>query len=261
MLKKITILIFLSVCFAFVNDVPIKQKCIKQKSDWMKVDNVGNMYFVKGDEILKYNAKGDLIKTYSNKKYGKISSIDVSNALRILVFYKDFSQLIILDSQLSENGKSISLEELGLEQCDLSCTSFNNGIWLYNRQNMELVRLTGELKQIVNTGNLNAILESDLRPNFILENNGYLYLNNPNSGIYVFDIYGTFYKNIPLKNLKEFTVDNNCIYYTQDKKIQSFDHKLLNTLSVELSDTTASQVIAQNKLIYMHYSDSACVYK
>ncbi len=261
MLKKIAILIFISFCFAFVNDVPLKQRCIKYKSDWIKVDNVGNVYLVKGDEIIKFNAKGDLVKTYSNKKYGKISSLDVSNALRILVFYKDFSQIVILDSQLSENGENISLEDLGLEQCDLSCSSFNNGIWLYNRQNSELVRLTSDLKRTVSTGNLNAILETELHPNFIVENNGFVYLSNPQTGIFVFDIYGTFSKNIALKNLKEFTVDNNCIYFYQDKKIQSFDHKLLNTMSLELADSSANQVIAQNKFIYMHYADSVCVFK
>lgn len=86
--------------------------------------------------------------------------------MRVLVYYKDFSVIVLLDSQLSQNGENISLEDMQLEQSDLACTSFQNGIWLYNRQNAELVRLDESLNKVVNTGNLNRILSTELHPNF-----------------------------------------------------------------------------------------------
>jgi hypothetical protein len=93
--------------------------CIKVKSAFFTTDNIGNIYTVNGDQISKFSPNGDLLKIYSNKKLGKISSVDASNPLRIVVYYKDFARVVLLDSQLSENGEGISLETLNLEQSDL----------------------------------------------------------------------------------------------------------------------------------------------
>src|ERR1700740_422215 len=132
------------ILFSFSKDGG-KPKYIKTKFDSFTTDNLGNIYLVSNDEIKKYNKKGELLKKFSNKKAGKIFSIDASNALRILVFYKDQSQVLILDSQLTQNGDVIDLLNMNLEQSDLICSSFNNGMWLYNRQNAELVRLDNNL--------------------------------------------------------------------------------------------------------------------
>jgi len=75
------------------------------------------------------------MKRYSNKRFGTITSIDCTNPLKMLVYYKDFQQLVFLDNQLTQNSEAISLEDLGYEQTDLICTSMNNSFWLYNKQN------------------------------------------------------------------------------------------------------------------------------
>ena len=129
MKKILSLLLFIS-CLSFIKDEPIK-KVIKSKIDLFTSDNLGNIYLVKGDELKKYNSKGELLKVFSNKKLGAISSIDASNPLRVLLFYKDQSQLVILDSQLSPNGNPIDLLGMNLEQSDVVCSSFNNGIWLF----------------------------------------------------------------------------------------------------------------------------------
>jgi hypothetical protein len=40
-----------------------------------------------------------LLRYFNNvKKFGKISTIDVSNPLKVLLYYKDFSTIVVLDS-------------------------------------------------------------------------------------------------------------------------------------------------------------------
>jgi hypothetical protein len=232
---------------------------IKIKSDFFTSDNIGNIYTVKGDEIRKYNTNGELLKIYSNKKLGKITSVDASNPLRVLVFYKDFARVVLLDSQLSENGEGISLEQLSLEQSDLASTSFNNGLWFYNRQNAELIRIDEGLNKVVNTGNLNRILGTELHPNFLMEYNGYVYLNNPADGILVFDIYGTYYKTIPLKNLKNFQVRDEEIFYYEQKQLKAFQTKLLSDYSLPVPDTSISNARVDKGKFYFEFADSVVV--
>jgi len=255
---KFSFILFLLFCFSFTADDTLKTLySIKSKADFFSTDNFGNTYLVKGDEIRKYNPTGDLLKIYSNKTMGKITSIDASNSLRLLVFYKDFASIIILDDLLSQNGDIINLMDLSLEQCDLVCTSFNNGMWFFNRQNANLIRLNDNLQTAVNTGNLNRLLGSDLKPNFILEYDGYVYLNNPNEGILVFDIYGTYSKTITIKGLQHFQVKDQGLIYFSEGVLKSYQLKQLNTVEIPFSGVNDARVEKEN--YYLFYKDSVLV--
>ena len=251
-------IIFFLVSFLTGNDNGV---CIKfaKKSNWVKTDSFGNVYVMSTNEISKYNSKGVLQKTFSNKRYGKISFIDATNPLKILVYYKDFQQIVFLDNQLTGSNNPISLERLGHEQTSLVCSSMNNSFWLYNNQNNELVRYSKELQPLVKTGNLKQILQSDIKPNFIKEHNGYLYLNCPSFGILVFDIYGTFNKTIPLKNLTEFDVVNGNIFYFENKTLKEYQLQTFNTVEKTFSDTLIKTVYWNNRTFYKVYADSLII--
>ena len=258
-MKKYILILFILGAFSFVSDGWKSIYSIKKKCDFFTTDNIGNLYFVQGDEIKKFNPSGELLKVYSNKKLGRITSIDASNPLRVLVFYKDFAQLIFLDSQLSQNGESISLENMLLEQSDLACNSFNNGVWLYNRQNAELVRLDDNLIKVVSTGNLNRLLNTELHPNFLMEHNEFVYLNNVSEGIFVFDIYGTYYKTIPVKGTKSFQLRDNELFYYSENKFNVYNTKLLSTNFLPLKDSAIVQMRAEKNRYYLQYTDSLVV--
>jgi hypothetical protein len=256
--KHIFKFIIALTCFAFAADDTLKTLyTIKGKADFFSTDNFGNTYLVKGDEIRKYNPNGDLLKIYSNKNLGKITSIDASNPLRLLVFYKDFSSIVILDDLLSQNSDIINLMDLNLEQSDLVCTSFNNGMWFFDRQNTNLIRLNDNLQTAVNTGNLNRLLGSDLKPNFILEYDGMVYLNNPTEGILVFDIYGTYSKTIAIKGLQHFQVKEQGLIYFVDGVLKSYNLKQLTTAEIPFSGVNDARIEKEN--YYLFYKDSVLV--
>lgn len=257
-LYKSCFVLLLLLCLSFTAGDTLKTLyTIRAKADFFTTDNFGNTYLVKADEIRKYNPNGDLLKIYSNKNMGKITSVDASNALRLLVFYKDFASIIILDDLLSQNGDIINLLDLSLEQSDLVCTSFNNGMWFFNRENANLVRLNDNLQTAVNTGNLNRLLGSDLKPNFILEYDGYVYLNNPNEGILVFDIYGTYSKTITIKGLQHFQIKEQSLIYFADGKLKSYQLKQLNTVDIPFFGVNDVRVEKDN--YYLFYKDSVLV--
>ncbi len=232
--------------------------CISDSFDFIEVDPVGNIYFVKNDQLKKYNSKGQLLKIYSNKKLGTIFSIDVSNPLKVLLFYKDQSQIIILDSQLSQNAESIDLIKYNLEQTDLACNSLNNGFWLFDRQNIELLRLDASLNKILNTGNLNVLLSKNINPNYIIEKENYLFLNNPEDGILMFDIYGTYYKTIPVSGLKHFQVKDGCIFYYKDKIVHKYDFSKLITDELGIKNSTTKDVYKIENGLLEVFKDSVC---
>ncbi len=255
---RLSFVFLLILCVSFTADDTLKNLyTIKSKADFFTTDNFGNTYLVKADEIRKYNPQGDLLKMFSAKSLGKITSVDASNPLRVLVFYKDFASVLFVDDLLSQNGDVINLLDLSLEQSDVVCNSFNNGLWLFNRQNTNLVRLDDDLHTKVNTGNLNNLLGITLKPNFLLEYDGYIYLNNPAEGILVFDIYGTYFKTITLKNLSHFQVKENLLLYFLGGELKSYNLKLLTEATMTFKDATDIRVEKEN--YYLFYKDSTCV--
>lgn len=256
--------ILLSLLFLLVTSAVLKQDkdrlVIRSKHDHFTSDNLGNIYLIKEDELVKYLANGKFFTRYSNLKLGSISHVDATNPLKILLYYKDFQQIVFLDNQLTSNSENISLEALGHEQTELVCASMNNSFWIYDKQNNELTRFNENSKKTASTGNLKQVLRTELNPNFMKEHNNYLYLNCPETGIYVFDIFGAFSKIISIKGLKNFQVSEDIIYYKKDSILCSYNHKLFDEACKSLvkGNKSAGIVVGKNK-VYVSYLDSVLV--
>jgi len=255
----IAICLVLGCSFVFQTSEPEIHIKFPQQKSYIEIDGFGNIYVINNNEIVKYNATGVLQKKFSTKRYGKIDFVDAMNPLKVLVYYKDFQQIMFLDNQMTESSAMISIETLGYEQTSLICSSSNNSFWIYDKQNNELSRFDSELKSLVKTGNLKRILDIDIKPNFMQEHNNYVYLNCPNEGILVFDIYGTFYKTIPLKNLKEFNVVNGDVFYFENHTLKQYQAQTFNTIEKQFTDTLIKTVYWQNDRFYKVYKDSLLV--
>ena len=259
---KLLIFVGVMVSIAFIQTTNQKRVVIKVKTDFFAVDNIGNIYAIKEGELVKYLNNGKLFAKYSNLKLGNIHSIDVTNPLKLLLYYKDFQQLVFLDNQLSVNSNDISLETLGYEQTELVCAGANNSFWIFDKQNNELLRFNQNSKLIASTGNLKQQLKAEITPNFMLEYNGFLYLNCPENGIYVFDIFGAFSKLIALRHLKEFQTNETIIYYHRDSVVCSYNYKLLEEACKPVkSFNQLSGIKLYNENIYKAYKDSLVVEK
>ena len=200
----------------------------------ISVDQLGNFYLVVKNNIIKYDRNGKLINQYSNQRYGTIQSVDATDPYKIVVFYEDFRVIVILDNQLSENGSPLDMQFSDFDQPILACRAYNTGVWMFDQLLYKLYRLTLSLEVVHNTGNLTQLLGYKLQPNFMMEYNNTLYLNNPNTGILVFDQFGTYTQNIAIKNLDRFQVTEKAIFFIQDERIFKYHFKTLEIESLEL---------------------------
>jgi hypothetical protein len=250
----------LLVCSLFFRSGFVMEPVIKAGYDFFETDHLGNIYTVKKEELCKYLPDGKMHTRYSNMKLGSITSIDVSNPLKILLYYRDFQQIVFLDNQLSVNSDPVSLERLGYEQAGLVCISVNNSFWIYDRQNNELLRFDEKGRKVASTGNLSQVLQTRLAPDFMLEHNNYLFLNSPGHGIYVFDMFGAFSKIIPLKGLAHFQPKENVVYYMKDSALCSYNHRLFGEICRNIPVAVGTRSVRHNNsLIYIGYKDSILV--
>lgn len=253
------ILLFISpTCFGQSNFSPVAN--IETKANFFTTDNQSNLYVVNGNELSKYNKSGILLYKYSNKNLGNIDFVDASNMLRLLVFYKGFSQIVFLDNTLTLSSDPIRLDEINFQQTQLVCSSYNNSIWIYDQRNLELVRIDKTLNKTQQTGNLNLLLNTVLQPESIIEYNNKVYLNNPTTGILIFDIYGTYYKTIPIKNTRHFQAIGDWIYYLEGDKIKAYHIKTIELKEFEIPDTNTINFRLENENLILQNASSINIY-
>ncbi len=249
-MKKYLFIVFI---FGFtLNDSKfILEKTIPASSKNFSTDNLENIYFLNGTTLEKYDSQGNILKTYSNKNLGKISSADVSNPLKILLFYESFQQIVILDNMLSASLEPVSLESLGYNQTSLVCSSHNNGMWIYNKQNFELVRFDQNFQETIKTENITRQTLSEVNPNFLLEQYNKVFLNDSTKGIFVFDIYGTYNKTIPFKGLTHFQISNDELIYFKDGKLKSYNLKTISEGEINLPTTDILDARSEKEKLYL----------
>ncbi|MFN3918477.1 MAG: hypothetical protein ACK4K0_12175 [Flavobacteriales bacterium] len=216
----------MSILNSGVLHAQVEWKSIEGKADKIYADPTGFLYFVQADIINKTDLNGKILYTYSNKVLGPVTSMDIGLPLRPIIFYAEQPALVFTDNTISQQNTKVSYLQDNLPgQITLVANSyFNNSIWAYDRQNFKLLRLNQQLKSEVETQNLAVLLNlKQLDPVSMQEKSDRLYINNPSSGILVFDIFGTYYKNIPEQNITHFQVEGNLLWYLKDNKLFHFD--------------------------------------
>lgn len=223
-------------------------------------DNLQNVYVYAGSELKKYNPSGTLLYTHDDKSYGDITSVNAYDPMKVMLFYKDFPVIVFLDNTLSQNGNVINPSDLGYPLTSLACESHDNGLWLYDGQNLQLVRFDVNLTQLQTTGNLNQLLNLRLNPISLSEYNNYVYLNDTIEGILMFDTFGTYYKTLPFKGIRHYQVRGDDLFYMQNRKIHAFHMKTITEDIIAQPDSMATQCRIEKNLLFEKYLDTVRVY-
>jgi hypothetical protein len=188
------------------------------------MDNLDNLYIVSSTgQIKKLNATGDSVGVYNQtKNYGKLYTIDVSNPLKILLFYKDFSSIVILDRFLA-NQSTIDLKRYSILNPSAIGNSYDNNVWIYDDYDNKLKKIDEQGNKLLETADFRTVFNQQISPHKIFSNNGLVYLADSINGVFVFDNYGSFKKNIPVKNWQTIAIANNNILSTNNETLSVFN--------------------------------------
>ncbi len=205
------------------------------KAQSIATDQLKNLYAIhENGSVEKYDADGNLLFVFNDRNFGSPALIDASKPFKLLLFYPDHQLIRLLDNSMSEIG-SINLLQLGFQNVNAICSSLDANVWIYDEINFRLKKFDDEMKMIVQSEDLNLVLGESLHPNFMMENEGIIYVNDPLKGVFVFDKYAAYIKTIPITGLISFQVmDDQLIYFSSGtlhisnlKTLESKDISLL----------------------------------
>jgi hypothetical protein len=188
------------------------------------MDNLDNLYVISSSgQVRKYNSNGDSAAIYNQvRNFGKLHAIDVSNPLRPVLFYRDFSTVVILDRFLSQRNV-IDLRKFNIYQPSAVALSYDNNIWVFDEFDNKLKKIDEQGNLMMSTADFRMLFNEDLRPARIINESGLVYLADTTRGIVVFDNYGSFKRKIPVVNWKALTIKDNTIIYTNTGAINYYN--------------------------------------
>jgi hypothetical protein len=212
--------------YKLINSVPFENARLT-------TDNLGNAYVMVENQLLQFDTAGKPKAVYAERNAGHLQSVDATNPLKLVLFYPDFAQLQILDSKLALQS-SVYLRNFNIIQPVVACQSNQGGYWIFDLQDYQLKKIDMNLQLKIESGNLVQTLGFSPLPNFIVEWDNKIYMNNPKTGILVFDQYGSYIKTIPITDLKTFQFIGSDLLYVKENKMMKHNLKTLQENEVLL---------------------------
>lgn len=198
---------------------------IKGNFDRFTSDELGNVYTLQGDEIALWNAKGVRLLRNSLKTFGEITTIDAFSSLKPMIFSSPQGMLAELDNTLAIQADPIDLNRNGFPQVTLACMSVQNMFWFFDERLMRLTRVDHQLRTVASTGRLDQMLAISPHPILMTEADSWLYVLDPELGVFVFDIFGGYAKTLPIVGTASIEVRDGRILYLKDGVLHSYDLK------------------------------------
>ncbi|MCR9289300.1 MAG: hypothetical protein NXI23_18150 [Bacteroidetes bacterium] len=232
--------------YTLINEIEIDAKLIT-------VDNLNQIYALNADnEIIKFNSNGEEVFRFNNNRLGDLTHIDASNPFNLLLYYADFSNILILDRTLNSTVQ-LNLFELNFTKVSAVGLANDNNVWVFDDLNFQLKKIDRKGAMIAASDNLNFALNKPIRPNFLLEREQKVFLNDPEIGILIFDFFGQFEKVLEFKNLNKFQVIGEQLLYVEQDKLHSFNLKSLLTKSIKLPKKMEENdnILVQKNRLYL----------
>lgn len=231
------------------------------KANEISVDNFGNYYVISDNQVLKFDRDGKYSERFEEVHNGKIGSLDVSNPFKILVYYPDFLKVVILDKFMTFLI-SYDFFSIGYQNVSAVGTSADGNFWFYDNVNYLLKKIDVSGNVQLQSQPLNQLTDKIINPNFILEKNGQVFMNDPDAGILVFDNFGAYYKTIPIKGLHKFHILQEQIVYYQDNKLRSYNPLTFEARMISLPDSNGVvEAVIEKQRIAILKSDHVDFYR
>ncbi|GAO41815.1 hypothetical protein FPE01S_01_08290 [Flavihumibacter petaseus NBRC 106054] len=172
-----------------------------------RIDNLGNYYLLsqKG-ELKKLSATGDSVAVFNDvRRFGKLYAMDVSNPLKLILFYRDFGTVVVLDRLLNRRN-TIDMRKQQILQAKAVAQSYDNGVWVYDEIDAKLKRLDDNGNVIGETVDFRNVFDDPPSPEQIADADRLVYLYDPNKGLFVLDYFGSVRNKVALLGWTDFQV-------------------------------------------------------
>jgi len=213
----------------------------------MKVDKLGNIYVLSArNSVKKFDANGSLLFEYMNSLNGDIEDIDVSNPMKMLVFYKDFQQLVCLDNNLALLTQ-YNLRNSGFQEVSAVGLSNDNHFWIFDQINFTLYKMNDQGKIVNESDNLLAQSGIEMIADQIMESSNFVVLRN-NEYLMLLDNFGQWIRNFQQTSESLISVTDRYLYILSNNNLYALPH-------FDLTEEVHAVRVFQEQILSLGFGD------
>ncbi len=178
------------------------------------VDRFGNAYLLQGEEIVKVDPTGKTLYRFSDPSFDSISYVDPFLSMDLLLYYRDFFTVRIVDNRLNPIVSPIRLYEFGYYDVQWVKATDQKSLWFYDQSVDKLIKwdVTNQ-KTALESLNLSQAVGREVTPTYLLQTINNVYINNQGKEILQLDLFGNYVRSVPIQTPDEFQVMNHKVYY------------------------------------------------
>ena len=235
-MKQVFVLLLFFTSF-LTSNAQLKAKLVSKTTCnadvFVGVDQFKNNYFVRKNLFFKNDGQVN----FSNYLLGNPTSVDISNPYKIVLFYKNFNTVIILDNNLNQIDKIAFPYNIAFAR-----KAPADKLWILNRDLNQLEIYNYKSKIIESKSpTLNYASYLDMK-----SDNNSLYLATE-KGIAIYDYLGNFLQNKSSTNVDLLEVHNQKILFQKKNNLYILD-KTLENIEFETSPSIKSFYFLNNDL-------------
>jgi hypothetical protein len=239
-------------------------KSIQGNYKTFEVDNLGNIYLITdNNQLKKLNANFDSVAAFNDtRRYGTLTAVDVSNPLKVLLFYKDFSTVLVLDRFLNIIN-TIDLRKQGILQASSITSSYDSKIWCYDEIENKLKKVDDNGDILFESTDFRILFDSLQTIQKIIDADGKIYCYSKQAGLVVFDYYGGLKHKYTITNLDDITIANNVLSGYKNGSLVTNNLQMLqqNTIAVKLNHCKTIKRVIQQNLFFVLCLNEFGIYK
>jgi hypothetical protein len=203
------------------------------EAKFIAADPIGKLYVVTPtNEVQQYAPDGRILYQYNNNTLGELTRIDATDPFQLMLYYEEYQTVVFLDRTLNHLS-TLNLWEFGFRQPIAPAMSNDNLLWVYDRADFRLRKLDRQGNTLHDSGDLNSMLNATPRPVEISAKHNLVVLNDPDTGLLLFDNFGQYVETLPFPGSSQIQwLDNGRIllyhqgrwthYQTQLRKESAF---------------------------------------
>jgi hypothetical protein len=181
-------ILYILLIFAITNSYSqvSVEKVLKRSTDELFADDFDNFYILSDNILTKYDANGNKIANFSSENGSQITYIDCRNPQKVLVFFQNENNFILLDNELTKISNTISLNDFDVYGDALLKGAKIGGFWIYDTYKNQLIKINSnfklEYKKDIKTNSKIISISDNSEQVFMLKNSGDLMSYNFNTG-------------------------------------------------------------------------------
>lgn len=212
-------------------DSPIKEVQISGL-DLASLDTRDQIYASSfSGDIYLFDSKGKQLNLFSPARQGRLHQLEAAWTVNIFSFSADLQEYRILDRFLNPLVEK-SMIQPGINLPKASTLGNNNLIWIWDESDLSLKSWNYLQNQLIQSQPLNLILDSpELAVSEIREFKNRVFMNVPESGIYIFDNQGNFLQKVNLQQNQRL-----CFYKENLVWVESGNLKMYSISKKEVFD-------------------------